>query len=108
MQYGAHWIVPIIAVAISTRGTVWIYPAMFNFMTDSYQKYTGSAQGFCRNMMAGAFPIVLKPMFENLHFGPAASILGGIGLLLCLVPWILVFTRPRICAASNVARAGVD
>lgn len=42
-------------------------------------------------------------MYNKLGYGPASSLLGGIGTLLTIVPWILVFYGPRIRARSKFA-----
>jgi hypothetical protein len=42
-------------------------------------------------------------MYNQLTFGGASSLLGGIGTLLTLVPWILVFYGPKIRARSKFA-----
>lgn len=42
-------------------------------------------------------------MFERLTIGGAGSLLGGIGALLTLVPWVLLFYGPRIRARSKLA-----
>jgi hypothetical protein len=42
-------------------------------------------------------------MYSKLGYGGASSLLGGIGMLLTLVPWILVFYGPRIRARSKFA-----
>lgn len=51
----------------------------------------------------GIFPLLTAQMYNNLGFGPASSLLGGIGTLLTVVPWILVFYGPRIRARSKFA-----
>lgn len=123
-----HWIVPTIAVSIATIGIFTIYLSVFNYLADTYHRYASSAlaaQSFCRNMLGtsalspsppkrdpkhmltmsagGVFPLVTTQMYNNLGFGPASSLLGGIGTLLTVVPWILVFYGPRIRARSKFA-----
>ena len=105
-QYHVHWIIPAIAVAISTMGIFAIYLAVFNYLADTYHRYASSAlaaQSFCRNMMGGIFPLVSKQLFKNLGFGPAASLLGGIGVGLTLVPWLLVLFGSQIRSRSKLA-----
>ena len=51
----------------------------------------------------GIFPLVTTQVYNGLGFGPASSLLGGIGTLLTVVPWILVFYGPRIRARSKFA-----
>ena len=101
-----HWIVPTLAVGCSTMGIFSVYLAAFNYFADVYHRYASSAiaaQSFCRNMLGGVFPLVTAAMFNNLTFQGAASLLGGIGALLTIVPWVLVFYGPKIRARSKFA-----
>jgi multidrug resistance protein len=101
------WIVPTMAIACATMGIYSIYLATFNYLADTYHRYASSAlaaQSFCRNMLGGVFPLVTAAMFNHLTFQGAASLLGAIGALLTIVPWVLVFYGPRIRARSKFAR----
>ncbi|KAH6664719.1 MFS multidrug transporter-like protein [Halenospora varia] len=100
------WIVPALAVGCATMGIYSIYLATFNYLADTYHRYASSAlaaQSFCRNMLGGIFPLVTRALFNNLTFQGAASLLGGIGALLTIVPWVLVFYGPKIRARSRFA-----
>ncbi|OKL56652.1 hypothetical protein UA08_08238 [Talaromyces atroroseus] len=100
------WIVPSLAVACATMGIFSVYLAVFNYLADTYHRYASSAlaaQSFCRNLLGGVFPLVTNAMFNNLGFPGASSLLGGIGAVLTLVPWVLVFYGPRIRARSKFA-----
>ncbi|KAJ6126954.1 Major facilitator superfamily domain general substrate transporter [Penicillium sp. IBT 18751x] len=100
------WIVPAIAVGCATMGIFSIYLATFNYLADTYHRYASSAiaaQSCCRNLLGGVFPLVTAAMFNNLGFQGASSLLGGIGLLLTLVPWVLAFYGPKIRARSKMA-----
>ena len=106
-HYHVHWIVPAIAVGISTAGIFSVYLSVFNYLADTYQQYASSAlaaQSFCRNMLGGIFPLISKQLFSNLTFGPAGSLLGAIGAALTLVPWVLVFYGRTIRANSKLTR----
>ncbi|KAH5151286.1 hypothetical protein HBH70_004330 [Parastagonospora nodorum] len=101
-----HWIVPTIAIGIATIGIFAIYLSTFNYLADTYHRYASSAlaaQSFCRNMLGGVFPLITQQMYTRLGYGPASSLLGGIGTLLTIVPWILVFYGPKIRARSKFA-----
>jgi multidrug resistance protein len=101
-----HWIVPTIAIGLATMGIFSIYLAVFNYLADTYHRYASSAlaaQSFCRNIMGGIFPLITTQMYTKLTYGGASSLLGGIGTLLTLVPWILMLYGPKIRARSKVA-----
>ncbi|KAL4885554.1 major facilitator superfamily domain-containing protein [Aspergillus karnatakaensis] len=100
------WIVPTLAIGCSTIGIMSIYLATFNYLADTYHRYASSAiaaQSFCRNVLGGVFPLVTNAMFTNLGYPAACSLLGGIGVLLTAVPWVLAFFGPKIRARSKFA-----
>jgi MFS family permease len=101
-----HWIVPAIAIGIATMGIFSIYLAVFNYLADTYHRYASSAlaaQSFCRNLLGGALPLVTSQMYRGLTYGGASSLLGGIGVLLTFVPWVLMLWGPKIRARSRFA-----
>lgn len=100
------WIVPTLAVGCATMGIFSIYLSVFNYLADTYHRYASSAiaaQSFCRNMLGGCFPLFTRQMFEKMTIGGASSLLGGIGTLLTLVPWVLMLYGPKIRARSRFA-----
>ena len=106
-----HWIVPALALGCATMGIFSIYLAVFNYLADTYHRYASSAlaaQSFCRNMLGGVFPLVTAAMFHRMTFAGASSFLGGVGAVLTIVPWVLVFYGPRIRARSNFASEIMD
>ncbi|KAL6716519.1 hypothetical protein ACLMJK_006086 [Lecanora helva] len=106
-----HWIVPTIAVGVATMGIFSVYLAVFNYLADTYHRYASSAlaaQSFCRNMLGGVFPLVTSAMFHRMTFAGASSFLGGVGALLTIVPWVLVFFGPKIRARSKFASVSID
>ncbi|KAL9580453.1 MAG: hypothetical protein Q9212_004486 [Teloschistes hypoglaucus] len=101
-----HWIVPTLAIGCATMGIFSIYLAVFNYLADTYHRYASSAlaaQSFCRNMLGGIFPLVADHMFNAMTYQGASSLLGGVGAVLTIVPWVLVFYGPRIRARSKFA-----
>ncbi|KAF1989694.1 MFS general substrate transporter [Aulographum hederae CBS 113979] len=100
------WIVPALAVGCTTMGMFSVYLAVFAYLAAAYPKEAASAnaaQSMVRNLMAGGFPLFSRAMFETLGFGPACSLLGGIGILLTFVPWVLIWAGPKIRAMSKRA-----
>ncbi|MCJ1406787.1 hypothetical protein MMC19_000856 [Ptychographa xylographoides] len=105
------WIVPTMAIACATMGIFSIYLAVFNYLADTYHRYASSAlaaQSFCRNILGGIFPLFSTVMFERMTFAGASSFLGGVGAILTIVPWVLVFYGPRIRARSKFASEIMD
>lgn len=100
------WIWPALAVGSCTMGIFSIYLAVFNYLADTYQRYSSSAQAaqsMCRNIFAGIFPLFTAQMMRSLTYKGAGSLLGGIGLLLTAIPWLLSFYGHRIRARSPFA-----
>ena len=54
-------------------------------------------------MFGGVLPIFNDMMFRRMSYPGAASFLAGVGFLLTLVPWVLVFYGPRIRRRSKFA-----
>ncbi|RPA97211.1 MFS general substrate transporter [Choiromyces venosus 120613-1] len=102
-----HWILPTMAVGCATMGIYSVYLAVFNYLADTYHRYASSAlaaQSFCRNFLAGGFPLITNMMYHRMGFAGASSFLGGIGALLAIVPWVLVFYGTKIRARSQFAK----
>jgi hypothetical protein len=102
-----HWILPTLAVGVSTIGIFSIYLAVFNYFADTYHRYASSAlaaQSFCRNMLGGFFPLVTDAMYHRMTFQGASSFLGGVGLALSVVPWVLVVYGDRVRGRSKFAK----
>jgi multidrug resistance protein len=103
---GVPWIVPALGVGCATIGIFSVYLAVFNYLADSYHRYASSAlavQGCCRNLLGGAFPIFTRQLYTTLTFQGAGGFLGGVGLLLTIVPWVLLIWGPSIRARSKLA-----
>lgn len=103
------FIVPAIGLVLATMGIFSIYLATFNYLADVYGQYASSAlaaQSFCRNIAGGVLPLVTGAMFNHLGYGRASSILGGIGLALGIVPWILLIFGSKIRHWSPFAISG--
>ncbi|RAL11771.1 putative MFS multidrug transporter [Aspergillus homomorphus CBS 101889] len=100
------WISPTMAIGCATMGIFAVYLAVFNYLADTYHRFASSAiaaQSCCRNLLGGVFPLVTNAMFTNLGYPGASSLLGAIGAVLVLVPWVLVFYGPTIRSKSKLA-----
>jgi multidrug resistance protein len=102
-----HLAVPATGLGIASMGIFSIYLATFNYLADVYGSYASSAlaaQGFCRNVAAGGLPLLTTTMFRNLGIRNSIGILGGIGLALGTVPWIILGWGKAIRNRSPYAR----
>lgn len=106
-QAKTHWIVPTIAIAASGLGIYSIYMAVVNYLADSYEKYASSALSAAalgRNTFGAFLPLASYPMFNNLGFGWAGSLVGFIAAALSIVPVVLVLKGPEIRRRSPFMR----
>lgn len=98
-----HWIVPTCGVACVGVGIYSIYLGVVNYLTDAYEKYAASALSAAslgRNTFGAFLPLASQPLFTNLGFGWAGSLLGFIGVAMVAVPIVLLFKGPAIRASS--------
>ncbi|KAH7210449.1 major facilitator superfamily domain-containing protein [Fusarium oxysporum] len=97
------WISPCIALGSCSMGIFSIYLAVFNYLADTYHGYASSAlaaQSLCRNILGGIFPLVTARMISSLTLKGTGGLLGGLGLLLTGIPWLLYIYGQRIRARS--------
>ncbi|KAH7324370.1 putative MFS multidrug transporter [Stachybotrys elegans] len=100
---------PAVGLGFANWGIYSVYLASFNYMADAYQIYASSAlaaQSFCRNILGGAFGVITSMIFRDLGLIGAGGLLGGIAIILTLIPWVLMFLGPRIRARSGFAISG--
>lgn len=106
------WIVPAIAICLVGIGIYSIYLGVVNYLTDAYEKFAASALSAAslgRNSFGAFLPLASQPLFNNLGFGWAGTLLGFIGLALSIVPVVLLIKGPAIRASSPFMReAGYD
>lgn len=105
-NHAIPWIVPVLACGCITLGIFSVYLAVFNYLADTYQTYASSAiaaQSFTRNVFAACLPLATEPMFDALGFLGVGCLLGGIGLVLSAVPWVLMLWGPKIRKRSRIA-----
>ena len=100
------WALPLVASGFIGAGFNIIFQQCINFLVDTYGLYAASAVSantFLRSLLACAFPLVAKPMFNNLGVGPAMSVLGGIACLALPVPLIFMRYGLRLRRMSKFA-----
>lgn len=98
-----HWIVPTCGIACVGIGIYSIYLGVVNYLTDAYEKYAASALSAAslgRNVFGAFLPLASKPLFTNLGFGWAGSLLGFIGLAMVPIPVVLLSKGEKIRASS--------
>lgn len=105
-----HWVVPCIGLVMLGTGFFTIFQAALNYLVDTFQLYAASAiaaNTFLRSCFAGAFPLVVGPMYHNIGVGPGSSITGGFAALLIPVPFVFYIFGKRIRARSKWSKGSV-
>ncbi|CAH0053632.1 unnamed protein product [Clonostachys solani] len=109
-QPSIHWIAPCVGLVLLGAGFFTIFQAALNYLVDTFTAYAASAVAantFLRSCFAGAFPLVVGPMFHNIGVGPGSSITGGFGALLIPVPFVFYRYGKRIRARSKWSKGSV-
>ncbi|KAK4223192.1 major facilitator superfamily domain-containing protein [Podospora fimiseda] len=99
-----HFFVPMLAGVPFGMGFMCIFQALLNYMTDAYEVYAASANAAAscsRSLLATVLPLATLPMFEALGISGACSLLGGISLLMCAIPFIFLWQGDRIRGNSK-------
>nr|XP_036579807.1 major facilitator superfamily transporter [Colletotrichum truncatum]KAF6787487.1 major facilitator superfamily transporter [Colletotrichum truncatum] len=85
------WASPVIAIIPFAWGNMCLFVSTIQYLVDVYQGTTvasaASANSLARYVLAGAFPLFIVQMYQNLGTGWASSLLGFIALALLPVPW---------------------
>ena len=105
-----HWIAPCIGLVMLGTGFFTIFQAALNYLVDTFQAYAASAVAantFLRSCFAGAFPLVVGPLYHNIGVGPGSSITAGFAALLIPVPFAFYVFGKRIRARSKWSKASV-
>jgi DHA1 family multidrug resistance protein-like MFS transporter len=105
-----HWVVPCIGLVMMGTGFFTIFQAALNYLVDTFQMYAASAiaaNTFLRSCLAGAFPLVVGPLYHNIGVGPGTSITAGFAALLIPVPFVFYVFGKRIRAGSKWSKASV-
>lgn len=75
-----------------------------NYLTDAYEIFAASANAAAstsRSLLATVLPLATTPMFMKLGISGACSVLGGISLLMCAIPFVFLWQGDRIRANSG-------
>ena len=67
--------------------------ALTSYLSDGYGTFTASAlasAAILRSLCGALLPLVAQPMYTSLGVSGASSILGGVTLLMAVVPFVLL------------------
>lgn len=115
---GIPWIAPTIAACAVGVANFSIYTATIDYMVMAYGPYSASAtggNGFARDFLAGISILFATPMYMNigkkqpdgthaLHLQWASTILGILGVLVCIPVYLFYWKGPYIRRKSKFAQ----
>lgn len=85
----AHWIVPILGMAVFGAGMLGIFLPCQTYLVDAFSTYAASAVAAVRTSVSvlGAFlPLAGPPLYKSLGLGWGNSVLGFIALVMTPIP----------------------
>ncbi|KAF3770133.1 hypothetical protein M406DRAFT_59232 [Cryphonectria parasitica EP155] len=86
-----HWIVPTLAGVLLAAAMLTISVSFINYLVDTYLLYAASAiaaNTVVRSAVGAVAPLFTNQMFSTLGVGPGGSLIGGVGALLALIPFL--------------------
>ncbi len=84
----------LIGVALIGFGFTTIFQSSLNYLVDTFTMYSASAVAantFLRSMFAGAFPLLVIPMYNNIGIDWGSTVFGCFSALLAPVPFLFFF-----------------
>lgn len=87
-----HWIMPVIGSAFFAVGSLLLFNAVLNYLTDAYPAHVASVLAGNDVMRSGfgtGFPLFATPMYKNLGVGWASSTLGFLSIVFIPIPFVL-------------------
>lgn len=85
------WIAPCIGLALMGASFFMIFQAALNYLVDTFQRYGASAVAantFLRSVLAGAFPLFIRPMYAGIGPNWAGTVFACVSVLLVPIPFI--------------------
>lgn len=96
--------VPMLSGIPFGMGFMLIFMALLNYLTDAYEIFAASANAAAscsRSLLATVLPFASTPMFTRLGISGACSLLGGLILLMCAIPFLFIWKGERLRAGSR-------
>ncbi|KAI0157219.1 major facilitator superfamily domain-containing protein [Xylariaceae sp. FL1272] len=105
------WVGPTLAGFPVGFGFIFIYNSANNYLVDTYQHLAASAlaaKTFIRSLWGAAVVLFTTQMYHRLGYQWASTVLAGISLLCCAIPFLFWRYGERIRRRSKYAFAGDD
>ena len=105
------WIAPVIGIFLLGTGFFTIFQAGLNYLVDTFRKYAASAVAantFLRSCFAGAFPLVVGPLYHNVGVPWGTSIFAFFAAALIPIPFLFYKYGPALRAKSKWSRDSTE
>lgn len=86
-----------------------VFVSYFNYLVDVYLVYAASALAantVVRSAGGAAAPLFTRQMFSAMGVGGGGSLVGGVGVLLAIIPFLFYKYGPQIRARSKFSPTG--
>lgn len=96
--------VPMLSGIPFGMGFMLIFMALLNYLTDAYEIFAASANAAAscsRSLLATVLPFASTPLFTRLGISGACSLLGGLSLIMCTIPFLFIWKGERLRAGSR-------
>ncbi|KAI0270437.1 major facilitator superfamily domain-containing protein [Gloeopeniophorella convolvens] len=100
------WWIPGLSTILIGLSITLVFISFISYLVDTYLMYAASALAghtIIRSATGAAFPLFTTQMFTNMGINWAATLLGGIALLLAPIPFLFYKYGSRIRAKSSFA-----
>ncbi|KAI1610646.1 major facilitator superfamily domain-containing protein [Exophiala viscosa] len=104
------WIAPAIGLAMVGAGIDVVVLAIADYVIDAYARYAGSAVAAVvlgENLFSAFLPLAAQPMYSNLDFRWASSLLGFLALGLSFAPVCILIWGRQLRARSPFMKEAV-
>lgn len=94
----------LVGILLIGFGFTTIFQSSLQYLVDTFTRYSASAiaaNAFLRSILAGAFPLFIYPMYENIGVAWGNTIFACVSALLLPFPFIFFFWGARIRAKGQ-------
>ncbi|KAJ5732329.1 Efflux pump bik6 [Penicillium malachiteum] len=94
----------LVGIGLTGFGFTTIFQASLNYLIDTFTRYSASAVAantFLRSITAGAFPLFIIPMYDNIGVDWGTSVFGFFAAALIPVPFLFFFWGKQIRARGK-------
>ncbi|KAL4928033.1 MFS transporter [Aspergillus undulatus] len=108
-RQGIHWMSSVVATGLFGFSNILVFVSTMLYLTSVYGAEYGAsalaANGLLRYLIGGSFPLFTIPMYENLGYPWASSLLGFLAVAFAFLPWIFYKFGMRVRRYSRFVRA---